>query len=388
MPSRPMSAEDLLAGAREAALVAGRHAEEADAGRELPRPAAEALVAAGFARHFVPAHRGGSAGTATDLLRAVAEVGQGCTSAAWCASVIAGAARMGAYLPEEGQEALWAEGPDTVVVGALMPRGSAVPVPGGWRVTGEWSYTSAVGFSEWALVCALVPRGETREPWFFALPRRDYEVKRTWSPVGMCGTGSDTLVVDGAFVPDAYGFPRERMATGGSVGSDARCHTAPLRLLSGIVFGAPALGAARAALRVWARGQASAGPVQVPGQSPGQNPAQDPVPRTLLARATIAVDAAGLLLERAAHLADAPAATRVELARSPAECALAVEQLVDVVERLVRASGSSSQLAGHPLQRIWRDVHGLASHVALRFDPPGGAYGALLLESSGTVPAP
>ncbi|MEU3524152.1 hydrolase [Streptomyces sp. NPDC038707] len=363
MPSRPIHAPLLREAAREAAGVAARHAERADAGRALPAEAAEAIVRAGFARHFVPGRWGGAEGGATELLRSVAAVAEGCTSAGWCASVIAGAARMGAYLPEEGQRELWAKGADTVVVGALVPRGTATPVPGGWRITGSWPYTSAVGFSDWALACALVPRGEERVPWFFALPREDYQVTDTWHPVGMRGTGSNTLVAEEVFVPAHRGFARDDMLAGRSTGSAARCHTAPLRLLSGLLFGAPALGAARAALRAWRE----------------HTGGDDPARAAVLARATIATDAAALLMERAARVADAPAATPLELVRNPADCAYAVEQLVDVVERLLRTAGSAAQQYGHPLQRLWRDIHGLAGHVALRFDPAGTGYGTRLL---------
>ncbi|MFF4324354.1 hydrolase [Streptomyces sp. NPDC001568] len=368
MPSRTSDA-DLYTRAQRLASVAVRYADRADAERVLPPAVTEGIVDAGFARLFVPTRWGGDAGSATGLLGALDVLSQGCTSTAWCASVIAGAGRMGAFLPEAGQRELWAGGADTPVVGALMPRGSATAVKGGWRVTGEWDFTSAVGFSEWALVCARLPQaGGGQVPWFFALPRRDYQVADTWSSFGMRGTASDTLLADNVFVPGHRGFARRDMLEGRSVGSDARCHTAPLRLLSGLLFGAPALGAARAALRVRA------------ADTGGSEDGADRRLCLSLARAVIAVDAAGLLLARAARVADAPRATELELARTPADCAYAVEQLVDVVERLQRAVGSATQLAGHPLQRIWRDVHSLSGHVALAFDPVGDAYGALLAD--------
>ncbi|MFF5706502.1 hydrolase [Streptomyces sp. NPDC012794] len=356
--------------------MAVRYAERADADRALSRTVSDGIVDAGFAGHFVPARWGGRDGTATELLHAVSALAQGCTSAAWCASVIAGAGRMGAFLPEEGQQELWAKGADTAVVGALMPRGTATAVTGGWRVSGEWDFTSGVGFSDWALVCALVPQDGAQVPWFFALPRQEYRVADTWTSIGMRGTGSNTLVADNVFVPAHRGFTRQDMIEGRSVGSDARCHTAPLRLLSGLLFGAPALGAARAALRVWAEDCRTGAEEEALGL------------RTAASRAVIAVDAAELLLERAARVADAPTATALELVRNPADCAYAVEQSVEVVERLLRASGSSGQLAAHPMQRIWRDVHSLASHVALRFDPAAGAYGSRLLSSTAGLGAP
>lgn len=376
MPGFPTSDADLRVRAQELAATAVRYADRADTERALSPAVTEGIVDAGFARYFVPARWGGQEGSAAGLLDAVAALAQGCTSAAWCGSVIAGAGRMGAYLPEEGQAELWAKGADTTVVGALMPRGSATEVSGGWRVTGEWDYTSAVGFSDWALVCALVPQDGARVPWFFALPRADYRVADTWTSVGMRGTASNTLIADNVFVPAHRGFTRQDMIEGNSVGSGARCHTAPLRLLSGLLFGAPALGAARAALHVWTEDSRTGAAEEELGL------------RTAAARAVIAVDGAELLLARAARVADAPAATALELVRTPADCSYAVGQLVDVVERLLRSAGSSGQLSAHPLQRIWRDVHSLASHVALRFDPAAGAYGSRLLSPSAGLGAP
>ncbi|KFG71596.1 acyl-CoA dehydrogenase family protein [Streptomyces mutabilis] len=372
MTSWPTTGTDLRVRARELATVAAHHADRADAERLLPAAVAEGIRDAGFARHFVPARWGGRAGSAGELLESVSVLAEGCTSAGWCASVIAGAGRMGAFLPEQAQQELWAKGADTTVVGALIPRGSATAVKGGWRVTGEWSFTSAVDFSDWALVCALVPQDGERVPWFFALPREDYRVADTWTSTGMRGTGSNTLLADNVFVPAHRGFLRDDMITGRSVGSNTRCHTAPLRLLSGLLFGAPALGAARTALRAWAD--------SAPGTADDGAGAL-----ATLARATAAVDSAALLLERAARVADEPEAGPLELVRSPADCAYAVQQLVDVVETLLRASGSTGQLAGHPLQRVWRDVHSLASHVALRFEPVGRAYGRHLLDSPGAL---
>lgn len=371
------------------AASAARGAALADAERRLAPEVAAGILEAGFARHFVPASRGGAAGGWAELLGAVATVAEGCASTAWCASVLAGAARMGAFLPEEGQEELWAEGPDTTVVGALVPRGAARPVAGGWRVSGAWDFTSGVGFSDWALVCAPVPEGAAgpegaaegpreatgsergRAPWFFALPRAAYRVAETWNPVGLRGTASHTLLVDDVFVPAHRGFARERMWLGRPVGSRARCHTVPLPLVSGLLFGAPALGAARAALRDGTRGMAA-------GAAGG---APRPEATLTVARAASAVDAAGLLMERAARTADAPRAGPHEIARNQADCAFAVERLVDAVEAVYRRVGSSAQLADRPLQRAWRDIHTLASHVALRFESVGAAYGTALLET-------
>ncbi|MER6270896.1 hydrolase [Streptomyces sp900105755] len=359
---------------RVAAELAARHAGFADRARRLPGEVVAALVAAGFSRHFVPVRWGGRAAGFGELLDRVSTVGEGCTSAAWIAAVIAGAARLGVYLPEEGQRELWSTGAETVIAGALNPGGRATPEAGGWRLTGEWPLVSGVDFADWTLVCALVPRGERTVARFFAVPCRDYRVVDTWFNVGLRATGSNTLVVDGAFVPGHRSVARGAVRQGRAVGSDAPCHTARLRTVSGTLFAAPALGAARAAVRAWSArsaGQAVGGPL-----APGGGPSA----RSVLARAEDEIESAALLLHRVALAGDGGPGGVGEPARARRDCALAAEQLVDAVERLFRSAGCGAQAQDDPLQRIWRDVHCAASHTALRFDTAGGAQGGPLPE--------
>jgi two-component flavin-dependent monooxygenase len=353
----------------EVAAVASRYAVAADTNRALAAEVMEALVAAGFCRHFVPLRWGGPAGRFSDLLPAVALVGQACASAAWCGSLMAGAARMGAFLPEAGQRELWASGPDVLVVAGINPSGEVTEVAGGWRLTGAWEYTSGVDFADWALVCGPVSSPE--EVRFFLLPRADFRIEDTWCATGMRGTGSNTLVVNRAVVPRHRSFRRSELLAGRSTGTTARCHSVPLRVASGLLFAAPALGAARGAAGAFATTRAG--------------PAANRSPSTLqtLARATADVDAAWLLLRRAAETADRDDISPTEVLRNPMDCALAVDLIVGAVERLFLASGTRGQLAGEPLARCWRDVHTIAGHVALRIESAATAYGEHLFDGSG-----
>jgi two-component flavin-dependent monooxygenase len=355
------------------ASTAARHAEKTDTNRVLDPEVVQALVTAGFARHFVPTRWGGADGSVVALLEATALVGQSCTSAAWCGALAAGAARMGAFLPEQGQAELWAEGPDAVVAGALIPVGGAEKVAGGWRLSGEWDFTSGVDFADWALVAGLVRDEGGSRPRFFAVPRGDYQIRDTWFSVGMRGTGSNTLVLDDVFVPEHRAFDRENMLLGRAVGSRAPCHVVPLRAISGILFAAPALGAARGALREWsARMAEKLGPTGIPLR-------EDRSTQLTVARSAGEVDAAELLLRRVAEICDRGAPDPADAVRNPHDCALAVDCLVGAVERLFRTAGSRGQLTAEPLQRFWRDVHCLSSHVALQLEPTGAAYGRYLL---------
>ncbi|MFJ9628425.1 acyl-CoA dehydrogenase family protein [Streptomyces sp. NPDC101175] len=366
------------------AEIAARCAEEAETARRLSPQVVEAVRDAGFARHFVPRAHGGEAGGFAEVTAAVGLVGEGCTSAAWAASLAAYAGRYGAFLPEEGQTDIWADGPDVLLAGALMPSGKAEPVAGGWRLSGEWKYISGVHFADWALACAAVPaegpvdpdaRPEVR---FFAVPRADFTIEDSWFTVGMRGTGSDTLLLADAFVPEHRTLPRSAVHAGRAPASDARCHLVPMHAVNALPFAAPLVGAARGALRAWiARAGARV-------DRRGQAVAEKPATQVALARSAAEVDAAELLVLRTAAVADGTEhVPEGEAAvRGARDLALAVELLVSAVDRVFRAGGTSGQSSADPVQRFWRDVNSAASHVALSFETTGAAYGAWALSGA------
>ncbi|MCM2414290.1 acyl-CoA dehydrogenase family protein [Streptomyces sp. RKAG290] len=362
------------------ARVAAAGATGADETRRLDPDVVKSLVGAGFARHFVPAGYGGTAGSFGELTRALATVGEECAAASWSASIAASLGRMAGFLPAEGCAEVWQEGPDALIVGSLAPLGKAVAAPGGWLLSGSWPSISVVDFSDWALVRAPVPGGDGRPALrVFVIPRSSYRVEDTWFNVGMRGTGSNTLVAEDVFVPQERTFADTDLFAGRSLPSTAPCHAVPLPAVNGLSFAAPALGAARGALTHWsayATEKIRTAPAATGG--PGLS-------RThyagALARSAGEIDAASLLLERAAEVADRGGeVTSLEAARNTRDASLAMELLVTAVNRIFGAAGTGGQSVTGPLQRFWRDVNAASSHVGLQFEPAASAYAAQLAE--------
>ncbi|WP_436978881.1 acyl-CoA dehydrogenase family protein [Streptomyces sp. enrichment culture] len=350
---------------------AAASAPRAETDRRLPPDTAKALIAAGFARHFVPARHGGDQGTFTELTQAVAALGAADPATAWCASLMASLARMAAQLPEAGARALWETGPDTVVVGSLSPFGKAAPDGDGWRVGGRWPYISAVDHADWALLCATVEGGEPR---VFAVPRAALTITDTWNSIGMRGTGSHTAAVHDLHSPAGFSFPRAALLTGGGPEDGAPCHTVPLEAVNGLSFAAPLLGAAEGALDQWTRyatTKARAATLRPGAPGPGIAALGQ-----ALARSAGETDAARLLLERCAAVADREGAdiTPAHTTRTLRDTALAVDILTGAVNRLLREGGTAGQSEDQPLQRHWRDINTSATHIALRFDAAADAY--------------
>ncbi|WP_069764409.1 hydrolase [Streptomyces sp. LUP47B] len=374
-PAIGSSTTGLSTAAAAVALAAGRRAEAAERARDVDPAVLKEIVRAGFARHFAPAAVGGTAGSFTELVEAVEEIAGECPASAWCASLIASIARMaGAFLPEQGQAEIWAAGPDAVLVGSVTPFGTAGPAPGGWLVRGRWPYISGVAHSDWALMCGLVETGTGSEARLFALPRSAYRIEDTWHSVGMAATGSNTLVLDEVFVPEHLSFDRADLFAGRTSeawgGVAAACHRAPLQAVNGLMFAAPAVGAALGMVRTFSAyfAEKVGNAPNLPGTTGVQGVRGSA--EQALARSAGEVDAARLLLGRAARLADEGAVTGpLEATRNLRDSALAVDLSVTAVDRLFRQSGTRGQALDGPMQRLWRDVSAISTHVALQFEP-------------------
>ncbi|GAA2225331.1 actinorhodin polyketide dimerase ActVA [Streptomyces nogalater] len=301
-------------------------------------------------------------GSFATWVTAVAAVGEGCTSAAWVAAVFAGFGRLAGFLPHAGQRSVWGKDPDVRLVGAVAPSGRATPVPGGWLLTGTWRYVSGAAFSDWALLAGHVPDEGAGHVRFFAVPREGYDVTAAWSAAGMRGTGSDTVGVDEAYVAEELSFPGRLAADGGP---PARHRPAvPSGAVTPLGFVAPALGAATGALTAWAE--------RLGGAADAGKEPSDAV-RVALARSTAEVDAARLLVDRAAATADRGCAAPADAVRNARDAALAMDLVVTAVSRQYRLLGTGGQSEPR-FQRPWRDITTAAGHAVLAFEAAGRAY--------------
>ncbi|MEU2717338.1 acyl-CoA dehydrogenase family protein [Streptomyces sp. NPDC007205] len=378
---------------RRAARVAAWHADEADVRRRLDLDVVVEMARAGFNRHFVPAEHGGTEGSFTDLVQAAAHVGEGCTSAAWVGTLFAAHGRLASYLPGRARRDLWGTSPDTRIAAGIAPPGlRAATVPGGWLLSGEWPNVSGVDFADWVLLSALAEgsggvgsdgvgsggvgsggeasRGEGsggEVPTLLLVPIEDCEVLDTWNPLGMRGTGSNTVRLDGVFVPAHRAVPRARLLVPREQGA-ARCHSVPYLLVAALMFAAPVLGAARGALTDWTR-------AAVDRRGPdGGRADSTPALHTALARSSAGLRAAELLLDGAARRADAARIEPLAVAETVRDVVAAVEMCVAAADRLFRTTGSRGQAQQDPVQRRWRDIQSASTHAMLRFDASAQSY--------------
>ncbi|MFG2298620.1 acyl-CoA dehydrogenase family protein [Streptomyces sp. NPDC048603] len=354
-----------------AATLAALGTADAEYARRLTTATADALVDAGFARHFVPKRWGGDAGSFTEAAEAAATLAEACASTAWCAALYAAHARLAAHLPEEGQAELWAAGPDVRIAAAVVPpAGQATAAPGGWVLHGTWRLASGVDHAHWVLLASPAGTGEDRGSRIFAVPREDVEILDTWRSLGLRGTGSNGVRVERAFVPAHRTFTVADLDRPGS-GRD-RCHAVPHLMVAGAQFVAPALGAARAALRDWHdlfTARTGTDGTSVSG-TPGRSLAA--------ARASADLHAAGLVLRHALHRADAGDVTPLAVSENVRDFARVAELCAAATDLLMRTAGSRALAEDSPLQRRWRDVLAATGHAALGMDAASVHYAGAL----------
>jgi alkylation response protein AidB-like acyl-CoA dehydrogenase len=363
---------------RQAAAVAASGAGAADRERRLADETLTALDDAGFAGHFVPRRWGGREGTFGELFAAVATVAEGCGSAAWCALLWAWHARFAALLPEEGQREIWAESAGTRIAAAIMPpSGTARPVSDGWLVSGRWNVVSGVDHADWVLVAApeRTRAGQCEQDArpgpvrVFAVPRTAVTVLDTWRSTGLRATASNSVTLEETLVPEHRSVDFGTLLKGDGAQRRARCHAVPARLVGGLLFCAPALGAARAALTAWSERAAR----------PNATALKSSTARECLARSSADVDAIALLLREGVRRADISTPTPRLTARNLRDAAVAADRLAAAVDAIFRTGGSQLLDETSDLHRHWRDVLTASSHGALRLEAAADAFADSLL---------
>src|SRR4030095_14268758 len=141
--------------------------------RQIPTETVQDLVSSGLIRLGNPQRYGGLGIGYVAGFDVAWELGRACGSTAWCYSLWTVHNWWVGHFPEQGQEEFFASGPDTLASSALNPgRGKAEPVPGGFQISGHWSFSSGCDAASWAMVGVLSANGLL----WALLPRPDYEI--------------------------------------------------------------------------------------------------------------------------------------------------------------------------------------------------------------------
>jgi alkylation response protein AidB-like acyl-CoA dehydrogenase len=186
--------------------------EEIEREQRLPPPLVEQMRAAGFYRMVIPRSLGGLQADPLTYLRVVELLAEGAGSVGWNIANNSIGQLVTLGLPDAGVQEVHGQGTPSIMAGtAVQGGGEAVPVPGGYRVTGRWTFGSGCQESSWMLGSfQIVDAGEPRRRpdggsmyWRGVFPRAEAEVvPGSWDVAGLRGTGSFDWTVKDVFLPE------------------------------------------------------------------------------------------------------------------------------------------------------------------------------------------
>ena len=178
----------------------------------LPKASVDALYDSGLLRLKMPHVLGGAEADPVTQLYVMEAVSRIDPAAGWCLMI--GAASLGslaAFLPDDAIADIFVDGRPPRVAGAFAPYGTAIPVEGGYRLTGRWPFGSGVRHAEWISAGARVVDGSDGPMQLrVAMPRHDVTVHDNWQVMGLRGTGSCDFSVDDLFVPERFAWDVSR----------------------------------------------------------------------------------------------------------------------------------------------------------------------------------
>ena len=313
---------------------------------------------------LVPRSHGGAQLDLPTQMRVLEELAGADASVAWTVMIGSEGPVLFRMLPRASFDALYAAGPDVIMAGSANPTGTATPVEGGYRVTGQWAFASGCQHADWFVGHCVVDDGREPPVRMMMLRPSDIEITDTWSVSGLCGTGSHDVVVNGAFVPDELSF----LVFGGEPSVDVPPLRIPELARAALQIASATIGVARAALD------------DILALALDKTPTftEDRLVSNPLFQYQFGEAATQLRAVRSALHAEADIVWAKAQAGSPftpedhahvrGTTIWAARTAAAIVNTAYEAGGSSSLYTTNPLQRRLRDAHALTQHFALKPD--------------------
>jgi indole-3-acetate monooxygenase len=232
-------------------------ADEIETARQIPRDLVLEIAGAGLFKVGLPESEGGLGADVLTTLHVIEEVARADGSTGWVVAMGINTFRQSAQFAPEVRRKIFHSDPIGVSAGSANPRGRAVAVPGGYRVTGHWFFASGCMHSSVLHGACKVfdgerprlrPNGDQEIRICYFCPKSGARIVDTWDVSGLRGTGSHDIEVEDLFVPEEHTFSaldlRARVT-----GPMNRMHGFDL---AGCGFCCVGLGVARAALDTFA----------------------------------------------------------------------------------------------------------------------------------------
>jgi len=362
MQQEELLRKELLAEIESIAPVLAEHATASEALGRLDEPTMAALRSTRLLRLGPPRALGGLEAdpvTWVIVLEALARID---ASTSWALGILAGVPGIwGAYLPADTARRLFADSVPPMA-GSLLPKGTAEPVPGGYRVKGRWPYGSGIHHADWVAAGVLVP-GQPGPAGgrFVLLPRSQVTIHDNWQVAGLRGSGSSDYSIEDQFVPQEMTLHLTEVFMGNAVTGGAALRLGLPAWVASFHIGL-ALGIARHALDEISTQALEKGRGFPPSPLPTQ-----PHVQFALGKAEIELASARAYgLQVTGDLYEEAQAGQVPSPARQAEARAASTYITEVAQRVTmaafQAAGGTALFDTNPLQRCFRDIAAAGQH--------------------------
>jgi alkylation response protein AidB-like acyl-CoA dehydrogenase len=347
---------------------------------------------AGVMRMLQPTDFGGYAAHPADFAAAVMAVAKHCGATGWVCGVGGVHPWEMAMLDRRLQEEVWGADPDTWIASPYAPQGIAVPTDGGYRLTGRWNFSSGTDHCKWIFLGAMVgdAEGSMAQPprsIHVVLPRGDYTiVDDSWDVIGLCGTGSKDVVVDGAFIPAYRTVDASAVEEGGVArevaGRTDTLYQLPFWAMFPLGISSAVVGIAEGALAAhldYQRDRVNAMGTRIK-DDPYVLSAISEAAAEIAASRTQLIDGISRLYDTVDSGKPVSFEERALVRRNQIRCAW---RAVSAVDEIFARSGGNAVRRENAMQRFWRDAHVGLQHA---IHVPGTTYHAAALTSLGAEP--
>jgi 3-hydroxy-9,10-secoandrosta-1,3,5(10)-triene-9,17-dione monooxygenase len=379
----PRTAAAAIDLAREIAARLPDRWQETEHLRRVPDSTMAELRASGLLRLNQPARFGGPELGVEAILDVGSTLAEGDVSVGWAYVILASHEWIIGLFPDQAQHDIWDDDPTVLMSSSFAPSKATVERgEDGWVLTdGVWPFSSGSDHAKWAMVGFRTPAADDAPAvvrWAL-VPRGDYEVGTDWRTIGAQGTGSNSLSIRRAFVPDHRTLDPMLALMGMAPGAEV--NPSPLFRRSfnslAVYLAAPILGGARAAVKHFTTYMESKRLIYT-----GERIGTEGAMLVHLGEVAAMASVAETVLRTTARAIDDPDAGPADPATAMAlgrDCTFAVKLCADVVDETMRRSGGSALFEGHQANKWWRDVRGLAAHQGFNTDTAYGNWGRLMM---------
>jgi 3-hydroxy-9,10-secoandrosta-1,3,5(10)-triene-9,17-dione monooxygenase len=360
----------VLDGVRDLLPTFRERADETERLRVVPDSSVKELEETGFFRLLQPKRFDGFEADPVDFYTAVRDIASACGSTGWVSSVVGVHPWQVALFSDEAQQAVWGEDTRTRLSSSYAPTGRATVTDDGYTLSGKWSFSSGCDHCSWVLLGGLVfnEEGNVIDFKTFMVPREKYTIIDVWHMVGLSGTGSNDILVEDQFIPEA--FTLSMGETGqckgpGQEQNSADLYKLPFHSIFTGTITTPLIGMAMGAYAEHVEMQQA----RSRAAYLGEQASKDPFAMVRIARASSEIDAAWALLtnnirEEMAYVQRGeriPLGLRLKVRRDQV---IGSERAIEAIDALFEASGGRALAQGTYLQRAWRDAHAGRVHAA------------------------